>query len=188
MSNSTTEPSVSLDRLSAESQEILDRLSPLEITNKDDYTFAADLARDVKTQLALIEAERKRIAGPQYEAWKATNNLFSRVREKYEVAEKILKQKMGSFLAAEKARETALLQEVANGDVTALALAAEAAPTAQGVSERKVITFRVVDESQVPDNFWMLNEKAIGAAVRAGVVVPGIETVVETTVAVAARK
>lgn len=177
-----------LTQLSTEAQEVLARLQPLSINNKEDYAFAAELARDVKTQLAQIEAERKRIVGPQYEAWKAANDLFSRVREKYEVAEKILKEKMGLFLAAEKAREMALLAEVAKGDVTALALAAEAAPTAQGVSERKNVTFEVVDPNAVPDEYWELNLKAIRAAVKAGAVIPGVRVSVETTVAVSARR
>lgn len=177
-----------LTQLSAEAQEVLERLRPLEITSKEDYAYAAEIARDVKTQLAQIETERKRIAGPQYEAWKATNDLFSRVREKYVVAEKVLKDKMALFLAAEKAREMALLAEAAKGDVTALALAAEAAPTAQGVSERKRVTFEVVDPAAVPDEYWMLNDKAIRAAVQAGAQIPGVRVSVETTVAVSARK
>lgn len=180
--------STALTQLSTEAQEVLSHLAPLQINNKDEYAHAAEIARDVKTQLKLIEDERKRIAGPQYEAWKATNDLFSRVREKYALAEKILKEKMSAFLAAEKAREMALLAEAARGDVTALALAAEAAPTAQGISERQNVTFEVVDSNLVPDEYWELNEKAIRAAVKAGVSIPGVQVLVETTVAVSARR
>lgn len=177
-----------LAQLSAEAQEVLERLQPLQVTNKEEYAFAAEVARDVKTQLSLIETERKRITGPQYEAWKAANDLFSRVREKYEIAERVLKERMSHFLAAEKAREMALLAEAAHGDVTALALAAEAAPTAKGVSERQQVTFEVVDPSLVPDAYWILNDKAIRAAVKAGVQIPGVRVMVETTVAISARR
>lgn len=180
--------SEALAQLSVEAQEVLERLQPLQITNPTEYAFAAEVARDVKTQLAQIETERKRITGPQYEAWKATNDLFSRVREKYEIAERILKERMGHFLAAEKARETALLAEAANGDVTALALAAEAAPSAKGVSERVQVTFEVFDPSLVPDAYWVLNDKAIRAAVKSGVQIPGVRVTVGTTVAISARR
>ena len=43
------------------------------------------------------------------------------------------------------------------------------------VTYRKVKRWRVKDEQQIPRQFWLLDEKKIGAAVRSGIEIPGIE-------------
>jgi hypothetical protein len=44
------------------------------------------------------------------------------------------------------------------------------------VTARKIRKFRIVDPSEVPDEYWMLDEAKIGKAVRAGIDIPGVQT------------
>lgn len=177
-----------IEKLSSEAQEVLALIEPFTIECKEDFENAADFARDLKTQIKTIEDERKKIADPQYAAWKATNALFSKISGKFKEAEKILKERMATFLEAERAREVALLQEAATGNMTALALAGEAAPTAPGISARPKVEFRVVDYTKLPIEYLMPNEQKIRAAVNVGVQIPGVEVTVGTSIAITARK
>jgi hypothetical protein len=178
----------SIEHLSKDADEVLEHLRALPVTTREQYAFAAEVVRDVATTLAEVEAERVKITKPQYEAWRATNDLFSRVRKRYEEGDAILREKMETYLAEEKARERLLLQEVASGNVEALAVMGEASPTVDGISERKKVSFEVVDEALVPDEYWVLDEKAIRAAVKSGVKIPGVKTINGTSLAVSKRK
>lgn len=178
----------SLAKLSDEADEVLERLQTVPVSTRDEYAFAAELVRDVATTLAEIESERVKITKPQYDAWRATNDLFARVRKRYEEADAILRTKMEAYLAAEAAREVALLQEVAAGNVTALAALGDAAPVADGVSTRTRLGWEVVDEAIIPDEYWVLDKKAIGAAVKAGKKIPGVKTTKSPAIAVEKRK
>jgi hypothetical protein len=177
-----------LERLSTEAQEVIARLNAAEVVDRPTFEFASECLRDVVTTRAGIEEERKRIAGPQYQAWKATNDLFSRVDEKYALAESILRGKIAAFIDTERERENALLRQFAAGNTDALALLSDAAPVAAGVAERKGVDFEVVDPNAVPDDYWILDEKKIRKAVKAGVQIPGVQTRAKTTLAVSARK
>lgn len=178
----------SLAKLSDEADETLERLQALAVSTREQYAFAAEVVRDVATTLAEIEAERTKITKPQYDAWRATNDLFARVRKRYEEADGILRTKMEAFLSAENARENAVLAEVAAGNVTALAALGEAAPVVDGISTRSRTTYEVVDEAIIPDEYWVLDTKAIGAAVKAGKKIPGVKTIKSAAIAVEKRK
>ena len=142
---------------------------------------------DIKTTLREIETERKKIAGPIYESFKATNLLFTRMSDKYEAAEVTLKHHLAKYTDQKLAEERRLLQEAAKCETHSLTLVTEAAPTAPGVSTKSVKDWRLVDANLIPREFWVLDEKMIAKAVRASVHVPGIEVFTRTVVAAGTR-
>lgn len=63
----------------------------------------------------------------------------------------------------------------------------EPAPRIDGISYRDVWTFEIVDSARIPPEFWMVDEKKIGAVVRAmrsACNIPGIKVVVNRIAAV----
>ena len=91
---------------------------------------------------------------------------------------------MAASLVRDRARAEAELAAAARaGDTRAIANV-EAPEVPQGLSARSVVSWRLVDESKVPEEFWMrtLDGDKILAAVKAGRAVPGVERIVETEI------
>lgn len=177
-------PETSLQKYEAEADAVNTALAKVQITDAASYEAAADYLRDVKTTLKTIEQQRTEITKPMNAALKKTNELFAKVSKKYLTAEAGLKGKIAVYLEAEKEREIKLLTSIAEG-TSALELASQGAPVAQGVSTRTTYDFEVVNESLIPDEFWALDDKKIGAYVRAmndGTAPPGIKAVARTIV------
>lgn len=180
-------PETSLQKYEQEADQVNQALAAVQILDAVSYEAAADYLRDVKTTLKSIEQQRTEITKPMNAALKKTNELFASVSRKYLKAEAGLKLKIATYLESEKERETKLLAEYAENPSDALVLMAQAAPVAQGVSTRTVLDYEVSNEAEVPREFLCLDEKKIGAYVRAGGTIPGIRTVSKTIVAARSR-
>lgn len=161
------------------------------IDTDKDYQEAALAARQIKSTIEEIEETRKRITQPMNEALDNTNAIFKSVKEKYVLAEKILKEKLAKYLLDAKQQEAEI---VANSDShDALAVVGLAAPVASGIAPRTYYDFEVVDEAQVPEVFRprVLDAKAIRAYLRATKgksPIAGLKIVEKNTVAVSKSK
>lgn len=77
---------------------------------------------------------------------------------------------------AVKEGDTAKLAEIVEESKEALTEAPRTVATASGkTSFRKTYEWRVADESKIPRNFFILNEKMVNGAVKAGIKIEGIE-------------
>lgn len=56
-----------------------------------------------------------------------------------------------------------------------------------GVHTRKTMTFKVVDETKIPKEYFMLDEKKVRQAMKDGVVIPGIEFFAKSSIVARAR-
>lgn len=180
-----SEALVPLQRNASELSEILSGTT--EIATKEDFQVFADVLRDIKTHRKVIEEEREKVLKPQRDALAASRALFDRLDNQYEEAEKHIKLLIADYTVREQAEERKRLSAaLESGDArVAVDLASQAAPVAQGVSTREKFSFVIENPSLVPDEHWVIDEKRIGALVRAAkgaIVIPGVRVVVETTV------
>lgn len=155
------------------------------IVTDQDYQEVAAVARRIQGVLAELEEARTHITKPMNEALRNTNALFKSVREQYEMTERILKDKLAAHLIEAQAAESDALKNTENHD--ALGLVAMAAPVAQGVSLRTYFDYEIVNIEMVPDTFWVIDEKALRAYIKATkgrVAIPGVNIVEKKDVAV----
>lgn len=157
----------SLVKYDAELTAIDEVLPSLSVNSVEEFHAAAELLRDIKATLNQVEAERVRVTGPAYEAWKNANDFFSRVSDKGKRAEKEIKAKIAAFDTRQRETERRLLQEAAEkADHHALSLVQSSA-VAQGVSIREILDIEITDANLIPREFLEPNEKLIRATVKA---------------------
>lgn len=95
------------------SQQLLDRIRLLSISNRVDYEFAANELLNIKARWNRIDAMRKALKAPIDNAAKGVQMWFGRPLDFLEQAEAMVKKRMAEFLKAEEA-EQKRLQEAAN--------------------------------------------------------------------------
>jgi hypothetical protein len=172
---------------------VLEALSDsVEIETVEEFEAYSDVLRDVKTRRKVIATEEDKVTRPQREALAAARALFKTLDAQFEEAEKRLKGMIAVFDVKQKERERlALSAALASDNARALVnLAAQAAPVAQGVSVRTLHDFVIADPNLVPDEFWVIDEKKIGALVRASkgsIVIPGVQVLERASVSVRGR-
>lgn len=176
---------VPLQTHAASLTDLLDGTASIETS--EDFQVFADTLREIKTKRKIIEEEKDKVTRPMREALAAARELFDRLDDQYKRAEVTIKALIADYSIREQAAERrALASALESGNARALVdLASQAAPVAQGVSTRDKYEFVVKDPTLVPDEFWVIDEKKIGAVVRATkgtMVIPGIEIVISTTV------
>lgn len=154
------------------------------IQSREDFEVVTDALRQVVDTRGSIKAERDAVVKPMAAALDAARDLFKRIDAKYEAVEGRFRSEIARFTDEQQQLEAELLEAAADAEVHSLALVTSAAPVAEGVSTRKLKKWRLADASQVPDQYWQLDEVKIGKAIRAGVQIPGIEAYHETSVAV----
>lgn len=160
-----------------------------EIASQEEFEAYSDVLREVKTRRKVIAEEEDKVTRPQREALAAARALFKTLDAQFESAEKKLKALIADYDQRRKEEEKKALEAALQSDnARALVnLAAQAAPVAQGVSVRTLYDFIIVDPDKIPDDFWVVDEKKIGAVVRStkgSIVIPGVEIVQRSSVSV----
>ncbi len=159
------------------------------ITQADAVSFLGQVAKALKT----VNERRRFFVDPLNAQVKAVNALFAEFTGPLEDADKLVRGKVLAYQQQEQARAEAEKQaalaaageapvpkvdgQIVNVDTGEIVQAA--ATTVRSFEGQATFkgrwTFEVVDAALVPDTFKMVNEKAIGAAVRSGVrEIPGI--------------
>lgn len=172
---------------------------------RDDETVrqATDIAAWVAELLAKLEAGRTALVKPLNTDVKTINDYYRELRAPLEEADRIVREKIIGYrrdqeriaqearLAEEKrlAEERKRIEQaVANEELPAEAIdevpvAAYTPPapattvrsTLGSSTGRKVWTFEITDPREVPDEFWQIDQEAIGRQVRAGRrAIPGV--------------
>jgi hypothetical protein len=133
----------------------------------------------LNAQIKVIRGDFEAMAAPAKEADQILSRKTSEYRAK--VQEAARKEQERLRLLAERRQEKAAAKAEAKGLeppaviplVPTVAAPAKTMQTEAGsVTFRKQTHFEVVDASQVPREYWTLDEKKIGAAVRAGIATP----------------
>jgi hypothetical protein len=158
----------------------LDMLSQVTKTRKRIEALKKRWLEPLNTQVKLIRDDFAAMAAPAGEAEQILRQKTSDYRLK--VAEAARKEQERLRLLAEKRQERAAAKAAERGvePPPVMPIAPTVAPPAKTVATesgakvtyRKTTHFEVVDAAQVPREYWTLDEKKIGAAVRAGIAGP----------------
>jgi len=191
-------------------------ITEVRITVPGEYQKAGDLLTKIKGRAKDLDKLRRSLTRPLDDAKKRIMALFAAPQEKLASAERLVKRSMLDWNAEQerirrkeeerlrKQAEEERLREIEeaekDGDDEKLVSLMEApvaapklvtqAPKAEGVSIRKVWKWRTVDETAIPREYLIVNEKALtslATSAKGTVKVPGVEFYQEETVAAGAR-
>jgi hypothetical protein len=181
----------------AQSSKLLfEQVKAFTIYDQQGLDIAGSILKDVKGRWKEIEARRKTITQPMQAALKNVQALFKEPLDYYASIEAMLKSKiLDAQQRARAAQDAALLavqQAHVAGDRQGVAVALHQVQQAEavnpeGVGNRSVWTYAVMDEQQIPREFWIVDHTALAAYVRqtkGTVKVPGIHIYEQPTVAV----
>ncbi len=180
-------------------EELGGKANALEVITENSNLIAVELAGRSRKIWKALEEERKRLIGPASEFVKAINGLTKAYQARFEGIGTGLKGKIGQYQSrlelerrkkeAAEREAAAKLQEKLNKEAEELDLepvtvakpVVADAPTAvraeSGTSfQRKTWVFEIEDESKIPFEYMVPNEKAIRQAVKGGVrKIPGVK-------------
>lgn len=141
---------------------------------KPPLDFLAQAEAVLKRKMVTWKSEQDRIAR---EEQRKADEKARKERER-------LEREAAKAAAAGREERAEVLRERA--EVVVAAPVAPVAPKVSGISTRKAYMFRIVDASKVPDQYKVIDEKRIGAVVRAlkmDANIPGVEVYEELTMA-----
>lgn len=169
--------------------------------------LAANFLVEIKKRLSVAEENRTFIVKPLNDQVKRINSRFKEGMEPLERAYEIVSGGLKAWRNSAEVREAkekadaiardahAALREgdleTAQGKISehkdAVALAPKAVRTEGGkVTFRKVWRHEIVDVEKLPASYWMVDEKKVAAAVKAGIAIPGVKAWQEETEVVSA--
>jgi hypothetical protein len=172
---------------------IADEARALDIVDDTTNAVALDLLSQVRATVKTLDAARKRYVGPLNDHVKLINADFARMSAPAEEADKILARKTSDYRAqtvaaaraeqdrlraeAEKAQAEAIEEAAVWGTaptivpVPVVEAPAKTLVTAAGSTTtfRNTPHFEIIDPNQVPLEYYSIDEKKVGAAVRSGI-------------------
>lgn len=181
------------DDLTISVETVIGRLKTMTIETDTDYESAAEFVKKVKATAKVVESFFEEDYQRHYSAYKAVLAERKFFTDKLDAAEKAVKAKMSAFATAreKKAREEAAERQRAAieaqrmaetaGETVAVVPDVVAEPSTvkpEGVSEVLTWHFEVENPDQIPREYLVVDEKKIGAVVRAGggtIQIPGVK-------------
>jgi hypothetical protein len=187
-------------KVAASALTIADAARAFAITDDVTNAKALDMLAGAAGAVKQAEALRHKFVDPLNDQVKVINGYFKMMQAPAQEADEILRKKTSEYraktIAAARAEEARLAALAARRQVKAVEVAAAlgvdppapvlpvptiAAPAktiVTGGSQttfRKVHHFEITNRDLVPDGYWIIDEKSLGAAVRAGVnPIPGV--------------
>lgn len=164
---------------------LLEELTKLEVT-VENYPEICDCLIEVKANYKRLDEEEKQITDPLKLSLKRTKEWFARPKKVYEKMEQILKDLVSKHQATLQETKFAAVRQIASGSVDArntLAFLAEA-PQPPNIQTREIWDFEIVDRSQIPGQFWVVDESAIRAYPHKESGIPGVRFFKKQIVAV----
>lgn len=152
----------------SEGEQVLEVVRDYKIETHEELTTVATWLREVKSKRNELERQEKEITQPINTALRKVRELFKPAKKFWADAELLLKSKIGAAKLLEERRNQAALQEAADahaaGDTEGVVAAtAKVTTTADvpGVTTYTKWTFVIEDESLLPREFLMPNDKLI---------------------------
>jgi len=179
------------------------------VQDKDSLTTTVDFLGKIATAKKEVDSRRRFFTDPLNQQVKNINDLFRGYSDPLGEADRIVRNKVLAY-QAEEAKRVAEEQQKAFEEAKAQTEEASKHPTeefapipisiveepektvradAGSATTRQVWTFKIVDPSQVPDEYKMIDEKKIAAVVKAGVrSIPGVEIYLTSSLVITGRK
>ena len=160
----------------------------LSIENEVSKNEALDLSADVKTIYTRIETYRKKAIEPHRKIINQVNESAKNLQEALKNIEGTIKVKLAGYrlvqeIQAEKAKDA--VKELSESLGLDIAILAPDAPrnlssSKATTSTREKVSFEIVDANLIPDEYWMIDEKAIQKHIELGKKdIPGIKITTE---------
>lgn len=179
----------SLEPIKQEIEEYLYNNQQISIKNSADYSKAGDIRKQLKNKIKIVEEKRKDYTQPLDEAKKRIMEDFKGITKPLEEFIARLDVEMLSWhqaeqkrLNAEQARiEKEALEQAKKNNVSEVVVPVvnEIKTTRTSIATTSVVkrwTFRVLDVTQIPREYLMLDERLVNEAIRKGErKIPGIE-------------
>lgn len=149
-----------------------------QVTDDASAQAAADFGNQIKAHIKRIETERepmreiKRLCDKAMKRWTPAVNLLKDTAT-------MLRTRIEVYRSQQRQAQAAALAAVTSKADVAPALAV-LAPKPAGIAEREDWGFEVVDEQQIPREFWILDESKLNALARSqkdAFNVPGVRAV-----------
>lgn len=192
-------PAAKVQEIEKDAKSFERKLKTLEIKNDKDMSDAIDIMGQMSAREKRLEDMRKSIVQPLNVQVKAINDMFkkmsapftemkqtvkdaiSRFRTKQEAERRTLEDRMrreAEEAAAEEARKKhqSVKATIENVSVPVVAAAPNAIAGKDHAAQfRHIKDYRVLDEKKIPDEYWILNDRAIRDAMRNDTEIPGVE-------------
>lgn len=195
--------------LTTQVSEIVSTADSLIVNDENDYITATDLLSLISKINKKLEEKRKELVKPYNEQVKKINDFFKGYTEPLDRANRTVKQKALTYKqdqerkrqeeeraireALEKARKEAESQnkevDIPAAETVVIPKLIPTVRAGLGTSTvKKVWTFAIEDETKIPREYLMVNEKKIREAIRKGIrEIPGVRIYQEEELAVRAR-
>jgi len=167
---------------------------PTEISTAEEYKSATDTGGKIKKAYKDIEKYMKFYSDPHFKEYKRIREQFAPFLSTLKEKETALKSVMLVFHKAEqvrkdaeqKALEAAALENASEGDEVTVPVVNNIATTEATYGKSQVRTlkrWKVTDITLVPHEYLEVNKKAVDAAIKKGITVPGTEQYEEQSMA-----
>jgi len=161
--------------LKGQVSKLVEQASEITIATAEDNAHATEIKAKLNETKKVIKARKEEITKPLNAALKSARDLFAPIESQYEEAESILatkligyKRKVEAETEAAAAKLAARVEkgtmkiETAERKIGELPTVQTTVQTEHGrVQFRKVKKMRVVDESKVPDEYWVVDMVAL---------------------------
>lgn len=184
----------------------LQRANELVIDNDTQESVATNILSMIAVSKKTLEEQRKFLVKPLNDHVKAINNRFKLYSEPLNQADAIIRKKVLDYKKLKEQRrleEERKVREAAEEEQARLAMSGIKTPLPEPVvpkapattraelgstNIKKVWTFEIVDESQIPREYLTVNTKKIAAVVKAGIRnIPGVRIYQQDQLSVRAR-
>jgi Holliday junction resolvase-like predicted endonuclease len=175
-----------------EAPSIREQAEKAAVTNHASYETVSDVLLTVKERMKQISEEKEKVLGLVKQIIAAVNGWFKQAEEDYGETELILKRKLGEYIVAcekkrldtmRKAVRLAKVDKAKSRDLVAKADTLSA-PKVAGISYKARIDWEVVDESKIPEEYFMrvLDNDKLDQALANGVEIEGVVLTSEVSI------
>lgn len=168
-----------ISKLALQSKEII-------VDDIKNYRNALDLSVEAKNIYKIIEEYRKKAIEPSRKTIQMVNNCAKDLQASLEMIEATIKVKLASFqqireIEAQKAQESIKKLSESLGIDFSIIAPKEAKNISSAYAStvtKESVEFVIIDETLVPDEYWLIDEKAIQKHIDLGKRnIPGIQVV-----------
>lgn len=180
--------------LLTEAETLVVRAEAIEISDDEDMEIAVGLLGGIATAKKRAEKQRKFFTEPLNQQVKKINELFHSFADPLLKAEGIIKRKVAAYQVGKekKAQEEmakALTEAQEGGEVVPVVLSGQPQKTVRAdrgsATIKKVWTFQVENPALVPEQYKVVDDRKIRAAVASGIrEIPGVRIFLSSQVAV----
>lgn len=176
--------------LKRETTRVETKAQALEIKTDEDLAEAAVELEAIRTVGKRITAEKEKFTKPANEIIKSARALFGPLEAVVDEANRVIRSKMVAFQAKREAaadkKEVKIEAQFQAGKITsdkaiekldAVRVDTTVAAKNSVVKFKTIKDIEIVDQAQVPDEYWVLDMPRVRKAALAGLPIPGVKVV-----------